>query len=108
MLKFLKENFISSWSLLDELKELQSSDNTTVASRAKTAVDTYTFPVEIFVYDSDGNVLVHKNLNDIMEVGEDEEEIKSLKIFQNGIKDSFTYKYMKVLKEGVEASKKKQ
>lgn len=95
------EKFISSWTLVAELKDLAANGtNTEVAEAAKAHLDSYRFPVESMVSLPNGTVLSRMNANDLMEgssnVGES---------LPAGFGDDLSLMYYKFLEEGVAKAK---
>lgn len=67
-MRVLKTYFVSSWVLLHDLKAKVVDINIPAAQKHKynTTLETYSFPVECMVQYSNGTVLHHENLNDIL------------------------------------------
>lgn len=97
----LKEKFISSWTLVAELKDIAANGTKVeVTEAAKAHLDSYRFPVESMVSLPNGTVLSRMNANDLME-GPSNEEL----IYPPGFPDELSFKYYKFLDEGVTKAK---
>lgn len=68
IIRLLKEKFISSWTLVAELKDIAANDTEVEMSEAaKSHLDSYRFPVESMVSLPNGTVLSRINANDLMD-----------------------------------------
>uniref|UniRef100_A0A1B8YA36 EF-hand domain-containing protein n=1 Tax=Xenopus tropicalis TaxID=8364 RepID=A0A1B8YA36_XENTR len=106
VLALLNESFISTWSLVKELEELQSNKDS-YATFASLHLEKYNFPVEMMICLPNGTVVHHINANyflDITSLKPDEVET-NLFSFSDGVEDLSTVTYIKFLKEGLEKAK---
>jgi len=95
------EKFISTWTLVAELKDLAGNGtNVEVTEAAKAHLDSYRFPVESMVSLPNGTVLSRMNANDLME-GSSNEEVS----LPTGFSDELSLMYYKFLEEGVTKAK---
>lgn len=68
MVHMLKKKFISSWTLVKELKDIAANGtNLEVTKAAQAHLDIYKFPVMSVVSLPNGTVLSKMNANDLME-----------------------------------------
>ncbi|KAF7242400.1 Selenoprotein N [Varanus komodoensis] len=108
ILAFLNENFISTWSLVKELEDLQAKRENEVNSKlAKLHLEKYNFPVEIMICLPNGTVVHHINANyflDITSVKPEEDESRIFS-FSTSFEDPSTATYLQFLKEGLQKAK---
>uniref|UniRef100_A0A8D2KU56 Selenoprotein N n=1 Tax=Varanus komodoensis TaxID=61221 RepID=A0A8D2KU56_VARKO len=109
ILAFLNENFISTWSLVKELEDLQVSvqENEVNSKLAKLHLEKYNFPVEIMICLPNGTVVHHINANyflDITSVKPEEDESRIFS-FSTSFEDPSTATYLQFLKEGLQKAK---
>ncbi|KAJ6663409.1 hypothetical protein lerEdw1_009488 [Lerista edwardsae] len=108
ILAFLNQSFISTWSLVKELEELQAKRENEVNSKlADLHLEKYNFPVEIMICLPNGTVVHHINANyflDITSVKPEEVE-SSIFGFSAGFEDPSTATYLQFLKEGLQRAK---
>ncbi|CAF4675788.1 unnamed protein product [Rotaria socialis] len=68
VLNLLREQFVSTWALVVDLKAIignQSDDTIKDAQRAKQALDNYAFPVESIIQQIDGAVIIESMIQQI-------------------------------------------
>ncbi|CAF4362194.1 unnamed protein product, partial [Rotaria magnacalcarata] len=71
VLNLLREQFVSTWALVVDLKAIignQSDDTIKDSQRAKQALDNYAFPVESMIQQIDGTVISKINANDLLNI----------------------------------------
>lgn len=70
MLNLLEDQFVSTWSLLVDLKECIDSDSLSQEDKAlcQAGNDAYSFPVTSMVLKPDGQVLATMNANHLLEL----------------------------------------
>lgn len=96
MVHMLKKKFISSWTLVKELKDMAANGtNLEVTKAAQAHLDIYKFPVMSVVSLPNGTVLSKMNANDLMESQLNEE------ILRPGFDDLLSYIYYQFLEKGV-------
>uniref|UniRef100_A0A3Q3A7F9 Selenoprotein N n=1 Tax=Kryptolebias marmoratus TaxID=37003 RepID=A0A3Q3A7F9_KRYMA len=97
VLALLNQSFISSWSLVRELENMQVNQN------ARLHLENYSFPVEMMVALPNGTIVHHINANYFLDQTamkpEDEGATFS---FSGGFEDPSTSTYLSFLKEGLE------
>jgi len=104
--EILKEKFISSWSLVADLKDLtRLSGDPKIAKYAQIVLDNYKFPVQSMVISpDDGSVICGVNANELL----DQSKGESWEAMTN-FQDPLTYAYVKFLKDGmVKAGEKRE
>ncbi|CAM4903071.1 unnamed protein product [Rotaria socialis] len=77
VLNLLREQFVSTWALVVDLKAIignQSDDTIKDAQRAKQALDNYAFPVESIIQQIDGAVISKINANDLLNINSQSEQ----------------------------------
>jgi len=95
------KKFISTWTLVAELKDLAANGtNVEVTEAAKAHLDSYRFPVESMVSLPNGTVLSRMNANDLLEGSSNAEES-----LPTGFADDLSFMYYKFLEEGVAKAK---
>lgn len=101
MVHMLKKKFISSWTLVAELKDIAANGtNLEVTKAAQAHLDIYKFPVMSVVSLPNGTVVSKMNANDLMERQSGEE------ILPSGFDDLLSLIYYKFLEEGITGAKK--
>lgn len=108
VLALLNESFVSSWSLVKELEELQSDkENLSYATYASLHLEKYNFPVEMMICLPNGTVVHHINANYFLDITsvKPEEVDSSLFSFSDGLEDVSTSTYVKFLKEGLDKAR---
>lgn len=104
----LKEKFVSSWTLVAELKGIAANaSKVEISVAAKSHLDSYRFPVESMVSLPNGTVLSRLNANDLMEV-DSSEKMKIPPEFKFDFYDDLSVKYYKFLEEGLTKAKEYQ
>lgn len=101
-MKLLEGYFISSWSLVADLKKVQA-DQTDVftANLAALCLQKYSFPVQILISLPNGTVIHETNANDML----DESHEVSMSVTEI-YSDPLVTVYTKFLKEGINQAKK--
>ncbi|CAI5781587.1 EF-hand domain-containing protein [Podarcis lilfordi] len=108
ILAFLNESFISTWSLVKELEELQAKRENEVNSKlADLHLEKYNFPVEIMICLPNGTVVHHINANYFLDITsmKPEEAESSIFSFSASFEDPSTATYLQFLKEGLQRAK---
>ncbi|MGH0133547.1 UNVERIFIED_CONTAM: hypothetical protein FKN15_035326 [Acipenser sinensis] len=109
VLALLNQSFVSSWSLVKELEELQSNKgNPAHAQLASLHLEKYNFPVEMMVCLPNGTVVHHINANyflDVTSMRPEESDEGNLFDFSAGFEDPSTATYIRFLKEGLEKAR---
>lgn len=103
----LNQSFISSWSLVKELEDLQSDENNLhLSEKARLHLEKYTFPVQMMVALPNGTVVHHINANNFLDQTsmQPEEDGPALS-FSAGFEDPSTSTYIHFLQEGLEKAK---
>lgn len=101
MVHMLKKKFISSWTLVKELKDIAANGtNLEVTKAAQAHLDIYKFPVMSLVSLPNGTVLSNMNANDLMESELSEEMLRP------GFDDQLSYIYYQFLEKGVTEGRK--
>uniref|UniRef100_A0A673YNQ9 Selenoprotein N n=1 Tax=Salmo trutta TaxID=8032 RepID=A0A673YNQ9_SALTR len=100
VLALLNQSFVSSWSLVKELEDMQ------VSERARLHLEKYNFPVEMMVALPNGTIVHHINANYFLDQTsmKPEEEAATFS-FSGGFEDPSTATYINFLKEGLEKAK---
>uniref|UniRef100_A0A2K5KUP1 Selenoprotein N n=1 Tax=Cercocebus atys TaxID=9531 RepID=A0A2K5KUP1_CERAT len=104
ILTLLNESFISTWSLVKELEELQNNqENLSHQKLAGLHLEKYSFPVEMMICLPNGTVVHHINANYFLDITSMKpEEVESrLFSFSSTFEDPSTATYMQFLKEGL-------
>uniref|UniRef100_A0A8C8I9G7 Selenoprotein N n=1 Tax=Oncorhynchus tshawytscha TaxID=74940 RepID=A0A8C8I9G7_ONCTS len=104
VLALLNQSFISSWSLVKELEDMQQ--NPVESQRARLHLENYNFPVEMMVALPNGTIVHHINANYFLDQTsmKPEEEAATFS-FSGGFEDPSTATYINFLKEGLEKAK---
>ncbi|MBN3301932.1 SELN protein, partial [Amia calva] len=108
VLALLNQSFVSSWSLVKELEELQTdSQRPDVGQLASLHLEKYNFPVEMMVCLPNGTVVHHINANYFLDETsmKPEEPEGTMFSFTEGFEDPSTATYIRFLKEGMEKAK---
>ncbi|KAH0631206.1 hypothetical protein JD844_005423 [Phrynosoma platyrhinos] len=108
ILAFLNESFISTWSLVKELEDLQAKREDEFNSKlAGLHLEKYNFPVEIMICLSNGTVVHHINANYFLDITsmKPEEVESSIFSFSTSFEDPSTATYLQFLKEGLQKAK---
>ncbi|NXE71335.1 SELN protein, partial [Calcarius ornatus] len=108
ILALLNESFISSWSLVKELEELQSNRENELHSKlAKLHLEKYNFPVEMIICLPNGTVIHHINANYFLDITsmKPEDVESSIFSFSTNFEDPSTATYLQFLKEGLHRAK---
>ncbi|CAH3171495.1 unnamed protein product [Porites evermanni] len=102
IVRLLREKFISSWSLVAELKNIAANaTDAEIKTAAKSHLDSYRFPVESLVSLPNGTVLSKLNANDLME-----SESSGLKFpSEFDFSDDLSVVYYKFLDDGLTKAK---
>uniref|UniRef100_A0A8C0HW31 Selenoprotein N n=1 Tax=Balaenoptera musculus TaxID=9771 RepID=A0A8C0HW31_BALMU len=104
ILALLNESFISTWSLVKELEDLQNNqENPSHKKLASLHLEKYSFPVEMMICLPNGTVVHHINANyflDITSVKPEDIE-NNVFSFSSTFEDPSTATYMQFLKEGL-------
>uniref|UniRef100_A0A2K6RVS3 Selenoprotein N n=1 Tax=Rhinopithecus roxellana TaxID=61622 RepID=A0A2K6RVS3_RHIRO len=104
ILTLLNESFISTWSLVKELEELQNNqENPSHQKLAGLHLEKYSFPVEMMICLPNGTVVHHINANYFLDITsmKPEEVESNLFSFSSTFEDPSTATYMQFLKEGL-------
>uniref|UniRef100_A0A673YPJ5 Selenoprotein N n=1 Tax=Salmo trutta TaxID=8032 RepID=A0A673YPJ5_SALTR len=107
VLALLNQSFVSSWSLVKELEDMQANEQNPVESqRARLHLEKYNFPVEMMVALPNGTIVHHINANYFLDQTsmKPEEEAATFS-FSGGFEDPSTATYINFLKEGLEKAK---
>ncbi|KFO78055.1 Selenoprotein N, partial [Cuculus canorus] len=108
ILALLNESFISSWSLVKELEELQSNrENEFYSKLADLHLEKYNFPVEMIICLPNGTVIHHINANYFLDITsmKPEDVESSIFSFSTNFEDPSTATYLQFLKEGLQRAK---
>lgn len=100
----LNQSFISSWSLVKELEDLQADkQNPVLSEKARLHLESYNFPVEMMVALPNGTIVHHINANYFLDqTAMKPEEEGAIFSFSGGFEDPSTSTYISFLKEGLE------
>uniref|UniRef100_A0A8D0B2G9 EF-hand domain-containing protein n=1 Tax=Salvator merianae TaxID=96440 RepID=A0A8D0B2G9_SALMN len=106
ILAFLNQSFISTWSLVKELEDLQVKDEVN-SKLADLHLEKYNFPVEIMICLPNGTVVHHINANYFLDITsvKPEEVQSSIFSFSTSFEDPSTATYLQFLKEGLQKAK---
>ncbi|XP_019715183.1 selenoprotein N-like [Hippocampus comes] len=111
VLALLNQSFVSSWSLVKELENMQADElSPALSEKARLHLDKYTFPVEMMVALPNGTIVHHINANFFldqtsMKPDDGEEQDGTTFSFSGGFEDPSTSTYISFLKEGLERAK---
>uniref|UniRef100_A0A8C0NH94 Selenoprotein N n=1 Tax=Canis lupus familiaris TaxID=9615 RepID=A0A8C0NH94_CANLF len=104
ILALLNESFISTWSLVRELEDLQNSqENPAHKKLAGLHLEKYSFPVEMMICLPNGTVVHHINANYFLDITsmKPEDVENNVFSFSSTFEDPSTATYMQFLKEGL-------
>uniref|UniRef100_A0A8C5NVZ3 Selenoprotein N n=1 Tax=Jaculus jaculus TaxID=51337 RepID=A0A8C5NVZ3_JACJA len=104
ILAFLNESFISTWSLVRELEDLQNQQkNPSHQQLAGLHLEKYSFPVEMMICLPNGTVVHHINANYFLDITSMKPEDVENKVFSfsSTFEDPSTATYMQFLREGL-------
>ncbi|KAB0358140.1 hypothetical protein FD754_002296 [Muntiacus muntjak] len=104
ILALLNESFISTWSLVKELEDLQNNqENPSHQQLAGLHLEKYSFPVEMMICLPNGTVVHHINANYFLDITSMKpEDIENhVFSFSSTFEDPSTATYMQFLKEGL-------
>uniref|UniRef100_G3P3Q3 Selenoprotein N n=1 Tax=Gasterosteus aculeatus TaxID=69293 RepID=G3P3Q3_GASAC len=107
VLALLNQSFISSWSLVRELENMQADEqNLVLSEKARLHLENYNFPVEMMVALPNGTIIHHINANFFLDqTAMKPEEEGAPFSFSGGFEDPSTSTYINFLKEGLERAK---
>ncbi|KAJ7989215.1 hypothetical protein DPEC_G00317190 [Dallia pectoralis] len=107
VLALLNQSFVSSWSLVKELEDMQANEQHPVGSqRARLHLEKYSFPVEMMVALPNGTIVHHINANQFLdETSMKPDEEPTAFSFSGGFEDPSTATYIRFLKEGLQNAK---
>lgn len=107
VLALLNQSFISSWSLVKELEDIQADkQNLVLREKARLHLESYNFPVEMMVALPNGTIVHHINANYFLDqTAMKPEEAGDTLSFSGGFEDPSTSTYLSFLKEGLEKAK---
>uniref|UniRef100_A0A2K6FK77 Selenoprotein N n=1 Tax=Propithecus coquereli TaxID=379532 RepID=A0A2K6FK77_PROCO len=104
ILALLNESFISTWSLVKELEDLQNNqENVSHKKLAGLHLEKYSFPVEMMICLPNGTVVHHINANYFLDITsmKPEDVENNVFSFSSTFEDPSTATYMQFLKEGL-------
>ncbi|KAL6033924.1 hypothetical protein STEG23_007199 [Scotinomys teguina] len=104
ILTLLNESFISTWSLVKELEDLQTQqENPLHRQLAGLHLEKYSFPVEMMICLPNGTVVHHINANYFLDITSmNPEDLESnVFSFSSTFEDPSTATYMQFLREGL-------
>lgn len=103
----LNQSFVSSWSLVKELEDLQADEtNLVLSEQARLHLEKYNFPVEMMVALPNGTVVHHINANNFLDqTSMKPEEDEAPFTFSTSYEDPSTSTYIRFLQEGLEKAK---
>uniref|UniRef100_A0A673YPP1 Selenoprotein N n=1 Tax=Salmo trutta TaxID=8032 RepID=A0A673YPP1_SALTR len=107
VLALLNQSFVSSWSLVKELEDMQvTTTGSPSRFKARLHLEKYNFPVEMMVALPNGTIVHHINANYFLDQTsmKPEEEAATFS-FSGGFEDPSTATYINFLKEGLEKAK---
>uniref|UniRef100_A0A3Q3WLV8 Uncharacterized protein n=1 Tax=Mola mola TaxID=94237 RepID=A0A3Q3WLV8_MOLML len=107
VLALLNQSFISSWSLVRELENMQADEqNHALSEKARLHLEKYNFPVEMMVALPNGTIVHHINANFFLDQTAMKPEEEGVTFsFSGGFEDPSTATYISFLKEGLERAK---
>ncbi|NXG48115.1 SELN protein, partial [Psilopogon haemacephalus] len=108
ILALLNHSFVSSWSLVKELEELQSNRENELHSKlAALHLEKYNFPVEMILCLPNGTVVHHINANYFLDITsmKPEDVESNIFSFSTNFEDPSTATYLQFLKEGLQRAK---
>ena len=100
-MKLLTSHFVSTWSLLDDVKRLSRNQYITLElkKQAELAVESYRFPVECMIAMPNGTVIHRMNANELLE--NDNADTSAV----DGLSDGLSANYYKFLNEAISKAK---
>ncbi|KAF0875579.1 SELN protein, partial [Crocuta crocuta] len=104
ILALLNESFISTWSLVRELEDMQNNqENPSHKKLADLHLEKYSFPVEMMICLPNGTVVHHINANYFLDITsmKPEDVENNVFSFSSTFEDPSTATYMQFLKEGL-------
>lgn len=103
----LNQSFISSWSLVKELENMQADERSPALSeKARLHLEKYNFPVEMMVALPNGTIVHHINANFFLDQTAMKPEKEGAPFsFTGGFEDPSTSTYISFLREGLEKAK---
>ncbi|KAL1777045.1 selenoprotein N [Sigmodon hispidus] len=103
ILTLLNESFISTWSLVKELEDLQiQQENPLHRQLAGLHLEKYSFPVEMMICLPNGTVVHHINANYFLDITSmKSEDMENVFSFSSTFEDPSTTTYMQFLREGL-------
>ncbi|RVE57314.1 hypothetical protein OJAV_G00214960 [Oryzias javanicus] len=107
ILALLNQSFISSWSLVKELENMQADvQHPELSEKARLHLEKYSFPVEMMVALPNGTIVHHINANYFLDqTAMKPEEEGATVSFSSGFEDPSTSTYMNFLKKGLQKAK---
>ncbi|KAL7873747.1 hypothetical protein AOLI_G00128180 [Acnodon oligacanthus] len=106
VLALLNQSFISSWSLVKELEDLQADEqNLVLSQKARLHLEKYSFPVEMMVALPNGTVVHHINANNFLDQTSMKPEESPSFSFSGGFDDPSTSTYIRFLQEGLDKAR---
>ncbi|KAF6721832.1 Selenoprotein N [Oryzias melastigma] len=107
ILALLNQSFISSWSLVKELENMQADgQHPELSEKARLHLEKYSFPVEMMVALPNGTIVHHINANYFLDqTAMNPEEEGATVSFSSGFEDPSTSTYINFLKEGLQKAK---
>uniref|UniRef100_W5KUT1 Selenoprotein N n=1 Tax=Astyanax mexicanus TaxID=7994 RepID=W5KUT1_ASTMX len=103
VLALLNQSFISSWSLVKELEDLQQ--NLALSQKAHLHLESYNFPVEMILALPNGTVVHHINANNFLDQTSMKPDEGPAFSISGGFEDPSTSTYVRFLQEGLEKAK---
>uniref|UniRef100_A0A8B9RCC4 Selenoprotein N n=1 Tax=Astyanax mexicanus TaxID=7994 RepID=A0A8B9RCC4_ASTMX len=106
VLALLNQSFISSWSLVKELEDLQADEqNLALSQKAHLHLESYNFPVEMILALPNGTVVHHINANNFLDQTSMKPDEGPAFSISGGFEDPSTSTYVRFLQEGLEKAK---
>ncbi|KAG8506698.1 Selenoprotein N [Galemys pyrenaicus] len=105
ILALLNESFVSTWSLVKELEDLQNNqENPAQQELARLHLEKYSFPVEMMICLPNGTVVHHINANYFLDITSMKtEDVKNnVFSFSSTFEDPSTATYLQFLREGLQ------
>ncbi|KAI5947004.1 Selenoprotein N [Manis javanica] len=105
ILALLNESFISTWSLVRELEDLQNNqENASHQKLADLHLEKYSFPVEMMICLPNGTVVQHINANYFLDITSMKpEDVEKVFSFSSTFEDPSTATYMQRGREASES-----
>lgn len=102
----LNQSFISSWSLVKELEDLQADEqNLALSQKAHLHLESYNFPVEMILALPNGTVVHHINANNFLDQTSMKPDEGPAFGISGGFEDPSTSTYIRFLQEGLDKAK---